>query len=160
MRSAVAAALVMVLGGAACNGDDKNPELSTDAGVVQFRLLLADEPSDCGALPEKPEPTQRYTVVNGNQCVTLETATAAFQEAEVVFDEAVERPAVELRVKGDDAGELLALYNLHTGKTVAVVAFGRVITTIPSLQKAEGGRITLPPLSKNLAQRLRTELSD
>lgn len=155
----LAVSVVLALGATACSKGDKAPAgSSSDPGVVQFRLVASNDPPACGALPEVPDPRAPYPVLLANQCVTLTQAVVVVAKAEVVFDETQQRPTLELRLKGDDKDELAALVKSHKGKPLAVTAFGKVLTSLPVPEKAEGGRITLPPIGRNDAQRLRAEL--
>lgn len=157
--SAVLVAVVVALGSTACSNGDKEPAgSSSDAGVVQFRILEPNEPAECGALPDKPDPRERYTVLLANQCAALGPAVVVVSKAELEFDETQQRPSLELRLEGDDEDELEAVVKGYKGKSLAVTAFGKVLTAMPVPEKAEGSRITLPPIGRNDAQRLRAEL--
>lgn len=115
---------------------------------------------NCGALPATPSPQEKYAVIGGgNQCVQLGVAEVVIGRGELRFDENAPRPALELVLSDVDTAQLASFAQRQKGKAIAVVGLGRVLFTVPLPEKIEGGRITLPPLNRNDALRLRAALA-
>jgi hypothetical protein len=151
----VSALLLFGLGLSACSsggGDD------AAGSVLQFRLVEQSEPSDCGALPDAPNPEKPYSVLLGNQCATLSPASVGVDKAKVEIDPTQQRPSVVVVLTGDDAEDMNELIDEFDGRTLAVVAFGKILVSMPVPKRAEGGRVTLPPIGRNDATRLRADL--
>lgn len=166
-------AVVAVLAVGACDGGGSNsttttampgaestlpiPAASPPPSTLQIRAVLG-EAAECPPVQENPPADQPTAMLRTNQCLSLAPAALVVRKADVIAVQTAGGPAVRLTLHGDDVKTFADLSKDYVGKTLALVAFGRVMA-LPRLgQQVVDGRLEITGLTQNEAADLKAAL--
>ncbi|MDQ1436839.1 MAG: hypothetical protein QOK43_468 [Acidimicrobiaceae bacterium] len=167
------AVVVVAAAGGACKSNSSSTSKSTsstDATValpvthpkpstLQFRPVLG-EAEDCPSRNTNPAPDKATSILHVNQCLSLGPSVLTIKKADVVAETTVNGPpVVRMTLRGDDVEALAALSRDYISKTVALVAFGRVLSTPKFQSPIVDGQFVVTSLTQNQAADLKVALS-
>lgn len=171
-RWVLAVVLLVVLAGACDDGDSPDETTTTSGGpstlplpdanppptTLQFRAMLG-EAGECQPRTENPPPGQATSILYRNQCLSLTPAGLTVQKADVVAVPTAAGPAVQITLRGGDVATFAKLSQDYLGRTLALVAFGKVTATPQMGQQVTNGRLEITGLSQNEAADLKAALA-
>lgn len=170
--AAAAAAVVAFVGGACDSGEDSSSDTTATSGgpstlplpasnapptTLQFRAVLG-EAGECPAHSENPAPGGATSILYRNQCLSLTPSALTVQKADVVAVPTAAGPAVQITLRGGDVATFAKVSQDYLGRTIALVAFGKVMATPQLGQQILDGRVEITGLSQNEAADLKAAL--
>ena len=166
-------ALLLLVGAGACDsGGDSSDDTTTTSGgpstlplpaanppptTLQFRAVLG-EAGECPPRNENPPPGQATSILYRNQCLSLTPAGLTVQKADVIAVPTAAGPAVQITLQGADVATFAKLSQDYLGRTLALVAFGKVTATPQLGQQITNGRLEITGLTQNEAADLKAAL--